>query len=349
MKKNFDLMFFKPNRVWRCYKGGKLLNRLMGEESGEDSLFPENWLGSITLASNGEHQQSEIEGLSVLTDGELFFEILQKNSMELLGESHGNLGVLCKFLDSAVRLPVQCHPDKEFAAKYCNSSYGKTESWFILDTREVNGEKPYILFGFREGVIKEQFSKAVAEQNIATMTSMMHKIEVKKGDAFFIPGKLPHAIGSGVLMLEVQEPTDLVIQPEEKIGDITLSFHDMWGDLTPELGLDCFDYHGYSQAGLLDKLAIKGKKIDTAMYSLIDDSLTDCFKVNKLEIAPENNYIFFNTKWHLAVVTSGHGTVKSNGKIYQLKHGDCFFIPCTHKELEFISTNDSIEIYLITT
>ena len=75
MKKNFDLMFFKPNRVWRCYKGGKLLNRLMGEESGEDSLFPENWLGSITLASNGEHQQSEIEGLSVLTDGELFFEI----------------------------------------------------------------------------------------------------------------------------------------------------------------------------------------------------------------------------------------------------------------------------------
>ena len=85
------------------------------------------------------------------------------------------------------------------------------------------------------------------------------------------------------------------------------------------------------------------------MYSLIDDSLTDCFKVNKLEIAPENNYIFFNTKWHLAVVTSGHGTVKSNGKIYQLKHGDCFFIPCTHKELEFISTNDSIEIYLITT
>lgn len=351
MKKNCELLFFQPNRVWRCYSGGKLLDKFMGNSNPKDDLFPENWLGSITLADNGEHSQSATEGLSQILSGEYFRDVLQADSQELLGCDDGKLGVLCKFLDSAIRLPLQCHPDKDFAKKYCNSNYGKTESWFILDTRVINGENPYILLGFKENVDKKLFQKAVESQNIEDLVNMMHKIEVKKGDAFFIPGRIPHAIGSGVLMLEVQEPTDLVVQPEEKIGDITLSFRDMWGNLTPEQGLECFNYQGFSKEEILSQLTINGKQITKELVSLIDEDLTDCFKVQQLILAAGDVFQFTFGKWQLAVVTSGYGKIEVAEKCYQIKQGDCFFVPncCTDLKFSNSCSNDLLQLFLINT
>ncbi len=348
MKKCSDLLFFRPNRVWRCYLGGELLDKFMGCESGGDNLFPENWLGSVTAADNGEHSTSENEGLSQTLQGDFFCDLLQQNSLELLGNQGGNLGVLCKFLDSAIRLPLQCHPDKEFARKYCNSDYGKTESWFILDTREINGEKPYILLGFKENVDKKLFKKAVMTQDIDRLLSMMHKIEVKKGDAFFIPGRIPHAIGSGVFMLEVQEPTDLVVQPERKIGNIQLSDKDMWQNLTPELGLECFNYQGESREKILEKLQIKPRKISENMLSLIDEKLTDCFQVKQLNLGVRDKIVLPLDKWYLGVVTSGAGEVKSFGKNYSIRRSDCFFVPTSAEELEFENSgSENMQIFLI--
>ena len=348
MKKCSDLLFFRPNRVWRCYLGGELLDKFMGRESGGDNLFPENWLGSVTAADNGEHSTSENEGLSQTLQGDFFCDLLQQNSLELLGNQGGNLGVLCKFLDSAIRLPLQCHPDKEFARKYCNSDYGKTESWFILDTREINGEKPYILLGFKENVDKKLFKKAVMTQDIDRLLSMMHKIEVKKGDAFFIPGRIPHAIGSGVFMLEVQEPTDLVVQPERKIGNIQLSDKDMWQNLTPELGLECFNYQGERREKILEKLQIKPRKISENMLSLIDEKLTDCFQVKQLNLGVRDKIVLPLDKWYLGVVTSGKGEVKSFGKNYSIRRSDCFFVPASAEELEFENSgSENLQIFLI--
>lgn len=53
------------------------------------------------------------------------------------------MGVLVKFLDSAERLPIQVHPDKEKAKILFHSGYGKTEAWYILDGRKIHGENPY--------------------------------------------------------------------------------------------------------------------------------------------------------------------------------------------------------------
>ena len=58
-----------------------------------------------------------------------------------LAEKYGTTGVLIKMLDSLERLTVQVHPDKEYARTVFNSAFGKTESWYVLNTREINGEK----------------------------------------------------------------------------------------------------------------------------------------------------------------------------------------------------------------
>jgi len=153
-------IFFQPNRVWRLYTGGELLDRFVGNPAPKDDHFPEDWLASTTVAVNAEHQQSPTEGVSRVrmpdgSDGPLFNEILPEGT-----------NVLCKFLDSAVRLPIQCHPDKEFARKYYHSEHGKTESWIVLATRRINDQEPYLLMGFKPDVDKQKFITAVKEQDI---------------------------------------------------------------------------------------------------------------------------------------------------------------------------------------
>jgi len=49
-------VFFEPNRVWRCYLGGKLLDKFTRNGDGADNHFPEDWLASTTIAQNGPNQ-----------------------------------------------------------------------------------------------------------------------------------------------------------------------------------------------------------------------------------------------------------------------------------------------------
>lgn len=345
MKSYNNPLFFEPNRVWRCYLGGKILDSWFNHEKPSDGLFPENWLGSTTVASNGEHQISPTEGLSKIRGGELLVDLLKRDSMAILGEERTDLGVLCKFLDSAIRLPIQCHPDKEFSKKYFDSQYGKTESWFILETREINGEKPYILMGFKVDADEAKFKQAVKEQDIETLTNMLHKIEVKPNDAFFIPGRMPHAIGTGVMMLEVQEPSDWVVQPEEKIGDITLSKFDMWNKLDEETALNCFDYQGMSLEETLNSCQLHEKKQDN-LAVIIDETITDCFKVSRLSLG-KNEQVTYDKKsnWQIGIVTCGEGIIKTEAE-FKLQRGDSFLLPKVVDNC-LISADSELEIYWI--
>ena len=208
--------------------------------------------------------RSENEGIAKIDSHELnfiyFSELLNNHGETILGKKHyekygTNIAVLCKYLDSAVRLPIQCHPDKEMAKKYYKSDFGKTECWHIISTRRIDGVNPYILLGFKENIRKEDFIKGVKEQNIDSVIEMLHKIEVVEGETYFVPARMPHAIGPGVFMLEVQEPSDWVIQPEQKCSDLELSHEDMWGPLTPEMGMEIFDYTGYTKEDLMLKVS----------------------------------------------------------------------------------------------
>ena len=112
-------LFFEPNRGWRCYTGGALLDAHLGHTSPADTHFPEDWLASCVLAVNGEHAQGPEEGLSRIREtgdrpGPLLRDAIATDPAAYLGDAR-EMSLLCKYLDSAVRLPIQCHPDREFA------------------------------------------------------------------------------------------------------------------------------------------------------------------------------------------------------------------------------------------
>lgn len=345
-------LFFESTRVWRCYLGGRLLGEFLGNEAAADGYFPEDWLASVTRAENGERRQSPDEGLSrVEGTGRPFAEIVRDHPREALGPRHAEgLGVLCKFLDSAIRLPIQCHPDREFARRHFDSAYGKTESWLILATREIGGEKPYVLLGFKPEATREEFRRAVTAQDVPAMVGCLHKFPVEPGDGFFIPGRVPHAIGPGVMLLEVQEPTDLVIQPELKVGEITLTEGQMWGGLDHDTGFDCFEYQGRSPQELLGRLSLRAATVadypNATLASVIGRDRTDCFKVDRLTLRGDFE-LAYEAPWYLGIVTAGEGRLVGRTE-RPFRRGDRFFVSNQIDRLRYRPTGAApAELYIV--
>lgn len=323
-------VFFEKNRVFRVYTGGKLFADFFGDDS-EDGFYPEEWICSSTKALN-EGSTDPYEGLSTVKGTNIHFDELINKEKELMLGNRNGLDVLVKALDSAIRLPVQAHPDKAFSQKNFNSDFGKAESWVVLATRE----NAAIYFGFKDGVTKEDFEKAVedAETDKTAMERLLNKIPVKPGDVYFIPAKAVHAIGYGCLILEVQEPTDFTIQPERWCGDYRLSEHEMYLSLDKQTALSVFDY-SYN----LEKVMEKCKKEPVVIYeddgcikeSLIGKDDTPCFGVERYTV--KNGKTEKLPAPCVYVVTEGLGTLCGEAYEKELKKGDYFFMPYScHKK-----------------
>ena len=150
-------------------------------------------------------------------------------------------GILVKLLDAGQRLSVQAHPDRSFVNKYLNSNYGKSEAWIILDTYV---EMPSVYLGFREQIEIKTLAERVESQDSKGLLNLLNRLEISIGDSIYIPAGVPHAIGQGILMVEVQEPSDWLMRLEW-IGFKTGKFASDMG-LGFEKALQCVDRSAYS-------------------------------------------------------------------------------------------------------
>ena len=334
------------NRVWRTYEGGALIDRWKKAAEESDGSMPEEWIMStITARGNG---RPENEGLSLIETPEGIIplkELIDSNLELYLGEKlakrYGTTGVLIKMLDSMERLTVQVHPDKQYAKDIFNSEFGKTESWYVLNTREINGEKSVVYMGFKKEVTKEIWKTHFENQNIQGMLDCLHKIEVKPGDAFMIYGGVPHAIGAGCFLMEVQEPTDYTMRVEKttpaglKIGPELI--HQGVGE---EKMLECFHYDTYTIDEALKAWKITPEVIDNSndftLKTLFNKKHTNCFGLNELEL--DGAYeIKGNGGLYVAVIYSGAGIISCNGETYEYTQGDEIFLSAAIDKVAFKS------------
>jgi len=149
--------------------------------------------------------------------------------------------MLVKYLDSAVRLPFQVHPTVDFSRRRLNAESGKTEAYYILNTRPEVTE-PFIYMGFQRPPGREELRRMIVDQDIAAMERCFDKILVKPGDVFVVPGGLPHAIGGGVLMVEVMEPTDFVARVEFQVAGRTIPEPARFMGRDVDFALDMFSF-----------------------------------------------------------------------------------------------------------
>jgi mannose-6-phosphate isomerase len=200
------------NDVARFYLGGAAIGALRGVAPAGDRV-PEEWIASTTEAL-GEPGV----GLSPLADGTLLRDAVAADSVAWLGERHvvrhgPDPQLLVKLLDAGERLPVHAHPDGPFAREHLGTRFGKTEAWIV-----VAGQGS-VWAGWREPIAADTLADWVARQDVGAMLAALHELPVGPGDAVFVPAGVAHAIGQGLLIVELQEPSDLSILLERP-GDV---------------------------------------------------------------------------------------------------------------------------------
>ena len=328
-----QLIKLPQNRVWRSYTGGRTLDTLVGKNDPQDGRHPEDWIGSVTRASN-PNSQSENEGISVVeVDGNevLLPDLIATDPEYFLGASHisryGNEPmVLVKLLDSAARLQLQVHPTAEFASEFLQSSSGKAEAYYILSVRE-EVEDPFIYLGFKRSPDRNLFKHLIETQDIDAMERYMNKVPVKPGDILFVPGGVPHAIGGGLFLVEILEPTDLVVRFEFEKDGITLPESVRFMNRGLDFCIDIIDFNAEPESK--DQLiAPKLEKTynDTAhRYDLIGSETTPCFQVKKIVakgFVESEESTFFT-----GVVTAGRCILKTSEATIELDTFEKFFCP----------------------
>lgn len=139
------------------------------------------------------------EGTTFSTEGQSLSEIVA-DTPGLTGAFGPRFPLLVKVIDAEDDLSVQVHPGAEDAARF-EGARSKDESWLVLEARP--GASIYL--GFRRACTTEEFREALGDGRV---TDLLEKVEVAAGDVFRIAPGTVHAIGAGVTLLEVQEPSD---------------------------------------------------------------------------------------------------------------------------------------------
>lgn len=329
-------LFFRRNRVFRVYQGGKLFGDFLGD-APVDGNEPEEWICSSVRAINPGHTDP-LEGISLrLEDGAPFSELLAAYPREMLGERK-DLGVLVKFLDSAIRLPMQVHPTRAYSRELFGSPYGKAEAWLILATRP----DACIYFGFSRAVSPEEFRAAVeaSENDPQAMTQFVNRVPVKTGDVFFVPAGVIHAIGAGCMLLEAQEPTDFTIQPEYRCGEYRLNEQEMYLGLPAGTALECFDFTRYGQQVVEDSRKtprIVHEAPGVRVECLIGAEDTPCFSMTRYCL--NGGTAQLDTPASIWICVEGSGEVAGKNCRRALRRGDYFFLPAAAKGYEIGGEN----------
>jgi mannose-6-phosphate isomerase len=184
---------FKP-KIW----GGRRLETVANKTLPTDRPIGESW----EIADLEDDQSVVATGpMKGMTLGRL----VKLWGKDLVGGAElfdGRFPLLIKFLDAQQNLSVQVHPDEKMAKKLGGNVRVKNEAWYILHA-EPDGA---IYRGFNPGTTKESFVQAIAN---GTVIDTQRRIPVKVGQCFYLPSGTIHALGAGVVVAEVQTPSDV--------------------------------------------------------------------------------------------------------------------------------------------
>lgn len=310
MKKLYPLFLSGVTKspIW----GGTRLPREWNKCAPDGSIVGESW--ELTVR---EQEMSTVQNgtLSGMTIGEL----LQSNAETLMGKSTragGEFPLLIKFIDAADRLSVQVHPDDSYAARVENDR-GKTEMWYIVDADE-NAE---IICGLADGIDNAAFCNALQKGELMSALKVQ---KVRAGETYFIPAGLPHAIGKGILIAEIQQNCDLTYR--------------------------VYDYDRRGADGSLRQLHIdkacdvirpfSDNEIDAIRYSRglptsRDAVLADCeyFRVEKLDLHENTHTLHKNDYLRHLLITRGDGIIECDGLVYPFQRGDSILLPASLEDV----------------
>lgn len=266
-------------------------------ETWECSTHPD---GSSIIV-NGIHQGKELR------------QVLEINPEYMGTKVVGEFPILVKFIDAEKDLSVQVHPSDEYARINENQN-GKTEMWYVLDAKPGAS----LVCGFAHDVTPEKLKHAVKTE---TLDKHLQRVPVHKGDVFFIPAGTIHAIGSGMIIAEIQESSNVTyrvydynrVDKEGKKRE--LHFDKAVEVLNMKAGAD---------------VRQKPRKVNY-YYGCAREVLCRCkyFETERILVSLGFAFTVMDTSFQILLCLDGSGAISVDGmhRPLRFRKGDCVFLP----------------------
>ncbi|MCI8655371.1 MAG: class I mannose-6-phosphate isomerase [Clostridia bacterium] len=318
---NIEPIFLEPaykEYIW----GGKKLKNIFNKKVKNEECTAESW--EISTNKNGE---------SIIKNGEYkgktLTEIYNKKELrkEIFGTKCENLEefpILVKFIDANECLSVQVHPDNKYAIEK-ESSQGKTEMWYILEC-EPGAQ---IICGVKTGIDKKALEEGINANNII---ECLNYIDVKKGDAIYIPSGTIHALLGKTLVAEVQQNSNITYRVYD--WDRT----DKEGkkrELHIEKALEVIDTKNTPELKNIQKDIEKVNVVKSEFFTTNKINVTEEFQEN----VSKDSFIAFNT-------IEGSGKLIIEDKTYEINKGESFIIPANARQYKMQGKVELLQSYI---
>lgn len=317
------LLRFQPilrNYLW----GGRRLGTVLGKQLGDDEHYAESW----EIVDHGEDQSIVVGGSFA---GCKLHELVADHGQSLFGRHYpqARFPLLFKFLDAQRTLSVQVHPNDEQAAKLVPPDMGKTEAWLVVEA-EPNSK---IYAGLKPGIGRDALERALGN---GECDSCLHEFEAKVGDCVFIPAGTVHALGSGLLIAEIQQASDTTY----RLFD--WNHIDRDGNRRPlhiEQALATIDY---SRGAVTPQTARRTGRSNV-------ERLVECekFVLDRQQLISPTT-IVNDDRFHILTMIDGSATIGADGSTQNLHRGETILMPacCNLVEIAPEGRGVLIDMYL---
>ena len=301
------------HRIW----GGRRLADAFGKDLPPEQKIGESWEiadlpeGKSTIA-NGELQ------------GRTLGEVVGRYTEQVTGSQDfpERFPLLIKLLDAQDVLSVQVHPDPA-TCRRMGQGDPKTECWYIVDAKP----DAVIYKGLKKGVTRDQFARAIED---GTTAEQLARVPVQPGECHFLPAGTAHSIGAGLLIAEIQTPSDTTYR--------------------------VFDWNRVDESGQPRTLHIE-EALESIHFDVTSDRLpvttvgrlvnSPYFKVDKGHETVGRELLLSSGTMRTLIFLTGGGTIQSEGpEPVDFRAGDTILIPAAFEG--FVAFSEETEYLIVT-
>lgn len=336
-----DIMRLEPafkDNLW----GGTKLRTVFGKKCDYD-VIGESW----ELSAHPDGQSVIASGIFT---GMYFGEFIEKYGHDVVGWKSSSLDrfpVLIKFIDAKKDLSIQIHPDDDYALEIENE-FGKNEMWYVVDCEPG----AFLYCGLKKDSSKEEIRERI-ENN--TITDILNKIEVHKGDCVMVKAGTIHAIGSGILICEIQQNSNCTYRMydydrKDKFGNKR--------ELHIDKAIDVVDVKKYKPFISDNKDVPEGAEVlvsckyfecykyvlgsDAAEADHASDIEDNCYNTENVRNTGKVNISVDAMSFRSVIVIDGSGKIAVGNNTMDYKAGDSFFVTAGEKVINLEGTGTVI-------
>lgn len=336
-----DIMRLEPafkDNLW----GGTKLRTVFGKKCDYD-VIGESW----ELSAHPDGQSVIASGIFT---GMYFGEFIEKYGHDVVGWKSSSLDrfpVLIKFIDAKKDLSIQIHPDDDYALEIENE-FGKNEMWYVVDCEPG----AFLYCGLKKDSSKEEIRERI-ENN--TITDILNKIEVHKGDCVMVKAGTIHAIGAGILICEIQQNSNCTYRMydydrKDKFGNKR--------ELHIDKAIDVVDVKKYKPFISDNKDVPEGAEVlvsckyfecykyvlgsDAAEADHASDIEDNCYNTENVRNIGKVNISVDAMSFRSVIVIDGSGKIAVGNNTMDYKAGDSFFVTAGEKVINLEGTGTVI-------